>query len=579
MSENEGLYPLPDGWVWTTLGEVAEVIRGVSYPKTESTSTNGEGLVPILRATNIVDDTLVLDEELVFVSEALVKAQQFMQQGDVLICMSSGSKHLVGKTAELFLENWRGSFGTFCAVLRPHPGLAQSILGYFTRSREYRSVVSAKSIGVNINNLKASDITSIAFPLAPLPEQRRIVDEIETQFSRLDAAEAALRRVQGNLKRYRASVLKAACEGRLVPTEAELATTEGRVYEPASILLERILAERRAKWQLANPKKAYKEPAGPDVENLPELPEGWVWASFAQVAEIAANLTDPKDYPDTPHIAPNNIESETGRLLEYRTIAEDGMTSAKHGFHAGQILYSKIRPYLAKATIVDFDGLCSADMYPIDPSIDIQYLHKWIISPEFTKLASSQQGRTVLPKINSDELRGLPVPVPPLREQVRIVRECARIMTLASVIQVSVGRQIGSASSLREAILRDAYSGRLVQQDPSEESALGMLSRFRQVRISATGDNSRIKQKHSRKTIMATPHQSTGGLFEILTIAARPIPVRELFEQGNFKPETVEGFYGELKREMRELGRVRQLTHDSTGEILLEAVKYEDFKA
>ena len=86
-------------------------------------------------------------------------------------------------------------------------------------------------------------------PLAPLPEQHRIVAEIETQFTRLEAGVAALKRAQANLRRYKASVLKAACEGRLVPTEAELARAEGRDYEPADVLLERILAERRARWE------------------------------------------------------------------------------------------------------------------------------------------------------------------------------------------------------------------------------------------------------------------------------------------------------------------------------------------
>ena len=114
----------------------------------------------------------------------------------------------------------------------------------------------------------------------PSPEQRRIVAEIEKQFTRLDASVAALKRVQANLKRYRASVLKAACEGKLVPTEAELAQTEGRDYEPADQLLARILSERRARWESQEKRgRKYKEPAAPDTSNLPKLPEAWVWAT------------------------------------------------------------------------------------------------------------------------------------------------------------------------------------------------------------------------------------------------------------------------------------------------------------
>ena len=128
--------------------------------------------------------------------------------------------------------------------------------------------------------------------------------EIETQFTRLDASVAALRQVQANLKRYRASVLKAACEGRLVPSEAELARSEGRDYEPAGALLERTLAERRARWESQeNRQGKHKEPSAPDASALPELPEGWVWAAMPQLGELNRGKSkhrprnDPKPKP------------------------------------------------------------------------------------------------------------------------------------------------------------------------------------------------------------------------------------------------------------------------------------------
>jgi type I restriction enzyme S subunit len=136
---------------------------------------------------------------------------------------------------------------------------------------------------------------------------------------------------------------------------------------------------------------------------------------------VASNLVDPAGYQSLPHIAPNHIESGTGRLLPHRTVAEDEVISSKHLFAPGQILYSKIRPYLAKAVIVDFAGLCSADMYPVETGLEPRYLKWWMLSPDFTRFAAGEQARTVLPKINKHALGQLPVPVPPLDEQRRIV--------------------------------------------------------------------------------------------------------------------------------------------------------------
>lgn len=152
-----------------------------------------------------------------------------------------------------------------------------------------------------------------------------------------------------------------------------------------------------------------------------DLPRGWEWVRFDEVARVDSNLVDPADHLDLPHIAPNHIQARTGRLLPYRSVREDGVTSGKHLFTPGHILYSKIRPYLAKAVRVDFAGLCSADMYPVSTGLSPRYLLQWLLSTEFTALAAGEQGRSVLPKINKEGLAKLPVPVPPIAEQERIV--------------------------------------------------------------------------------------------------------------------------------------------------------------
>src|SRR5205823_11873690 len=146
------------------------------------------------------------------------------------------------------------------------PGFARLVLKFVEPQ------IIAEGKGVAVQNVSAKEIEACTFPLPPEEEREEIVAEIEKQFTRLDAGVASLKRVQTALKRYRASVLKAACEGRLVPTETELARKENRSYETGEQLLQRTLNEPRKQWAS---KGKHKEPVAPDIANLAELPEGW----------------------------------------------------------------------------------------------------------------------------------------------------------------------------------------------------------------------------------------------------------------------------------------------------------------
>lgn len=217
-----------------------------------------------------------------------------------------------------------------------------------------------------------------------------------------------------------------------------------------------------------------------------DLPEGWEWAEFQDVADVVSDLVDPAEHQDSPHIAPNHIESGTGRLLEYATIASDKVTSPKHRFHPGQILYSKIRPYLCKAVVVEFAGLCSADMYPVAAKIDAAYLHKWLISSTFTNWASNQQGRTVLPKINQEALAVIKVPVPPLAEQRRIVAQIEALQARSRKAREALEAIPALLEQYRQSVLASAFRGDLTadwrEQHPDVEPASALLDRIRQER-------------------------------------------------------------------------------------------------
>ena len=221
------LQDLPSGWASGSIGKTAEIVRGVSFPKDAKTLEPQPGHVACLRTANVQRE--VEWGDLWFVPEKYVKADsRYVRPFDVLISVSN-SLELVGKVSQVTDIPHKSTLGAFISLLRPLSGLDAKFYYYQMSCPEVRMEIRhSASTTTNISNISSGRLSEILLKIPPLPEQHRIVAEIETQFTRLDASVAALKRARANLKRYRASVLKSACEGTLVPTEAELARAEGR---------------------------------------------------------------------------------------------------------------------------------------------------------------------------------------------------------------------------------------------------------------------------------------------------------------------------------------------------------------
>lgn len=282
--------------------------------------------------------------------------------------------------------------------------------------------------------IRKTDLESIPFPVAPLDEQHRIVERIESLFSKLDEAKEKAQEVINSFEIRKAAILHKAFSGELT-----------------------------AKWREEN---------GVGIDEYPVY-------RFSEVAEIKSNLVDPAEYQDYPHIAPDNIEKKTGVLLDYHTIREDGVTSGKHRFYPGQILYSKIRPNLSKLVIVDFDGLCSADMYPIEAKGDTKCLWYYMLSEEFLEQASSAGSRSVLPKINQKELSALRIRMPSsIDEQKEISRLLDSLIEKEYQSKQVAESVIDQIDAMKKAILARAFRGELGTNDPEEESAVELLKQI-----------------------------------------------------------------------------------------------------
>ena len=453
----------PAAWPGIRLGDICKIVRGVSYKKDQASDQPAQGKVPILRATNIQDGALVLDSDLVYVPADVVSEEQLLCVGDIVVATSSGSKHLVGKTAQV-KDAWAGSFGAFCAALRPKMEIDHRYLGYFFGSKEYKDYITKRALGVNINNLRRGDLEEILVPVAPIDQQKRIVAEIEKQFSRLDEAVANLKRVKANLKRYKAAVLKAAVEGRLVETEAELARREGRSFETGEQLLQRILETRRSQWK---GKGKYKEPAAPDTTDLPELPEGWVWAS---VDQLVAHLTDgdhqapPQTDQGIPFLVIGNVRSGEIDFSDTRFVGEAYYNSLDPNRQPrlGDLLYTLVGSYGIPVRVTTEKSFCiqrhMAILRPHEHS-PMSYLTLAMASDNILKQATAVATGTAQMTVPLAGLRRIAIPLPPPAEQHRIVAEVDRRLSLLRDTEAQVDANLQRAERLRQSILSRAFSG------------------------------------------------------------------------------------------------------------------------
>jgi type I restriction enzyme S subunit len=303
------------------------------------------------------------------------------------------------------------------------------------------------------------------------------VAEIEKQFTRLEAGVAALRRVQANLKRYRAAVLKAACEGRLVPTEAELAKADNRKFETGRELLACILTERRKSWKARG---KYKEPAAPDTANLPPLPEGWTWAIPDQLSAFDEGAICAGPFGTI--FKARDFRPDGVPIIFLRHVAPGRYLTRKPGFMDADKWEELFKPYsvfggeLLVTKLGEPPGVCA--MYPegigpamvtpdvmkMTPNANValpRFLMHYFNSQTARDFASGAAFGTTRLRLTLPIFREMPVPLPSLAEQTRIVAEVERRLSVVEELESVVTTNLQRAIRLRQATLQQAFSGNL----------------------------------------------------------------------------------------------------------------------
>jgi type I restriction enzyme S subunit len=368
-----------------------------------------------------------------------------------------------------------------CIRFKAGPRVLPRFLNYILNGPTLRQQAKGIIHGVGRPRLNLSEIKALPIPVPSISEQRRIVAEIEKQFTRLEAGVAALRRVQANLKRYRAAVLKAACEGRLVPTEAELQKAEGRgqkskkKFESGAELLARILTERRQTWQ---GRGQYKDPAVPVIAHLPPFPAGWAVASLEQLTSparpICYGILMPKENVATGvlFVKVKDMKGDTIDLEGlHRTTPEIAAKYARASLRTGDLLLSIRGTYGRVAEVpkeLD-DGNITQDTARLDVTglVNHRYVATCLRNPDCQNHFKRVARGVAVKGVNIGDVRPTPVPLPPLAEQTRIVAEVERRLSVVEELESVVTANLQRAARLRHSILQKAFSGGLVSSKAS----------------------------------------------------------------------------------------------------------------
>ena len=309
---------------------------------------------------------------------------------------------------------WIAEFDGLCSVDQYVYAVDASIacaeyLAWFMRSPVYLERAPITTTPGQLPRIRTDEVASVGLALPPVAEQQRIAAILTGQMAAVERARAAA-----------AAQLKAA---RALPAAYLRSVFEGKEA--------RHWSERR----------------------------------LGEVCTITARQVDPRgpQFGALPHVSGENIASGLCRLVGVHTAAEDGMTSAKYLFRTGDVLYSKLRPYLRKAVVAPCEGVCSADIYPIhvdETAADSEFLCWLLVSASFTKYADEESRRARMPKLNRDQLFAYAAPLPPVARQRALAVALLHELTAAARMCAALEAQLDTISKLPAAALRQAFSGK-----------------------------------------------------------------------------------------------------------------------
>ncbi|MCW3098397.1 MAG: restriction modification system specificity domain protein [Chthonomonadaceae bacterium] len=514
---------LPATWNVLSLEELG-AWRGGGTPNKAQPAFWTNGTIPWVSPKDMKTFRILDSQDKITTAALKESLATCLQTGAVLVVVRSG---ILRHSLPIAVAQINVALNQDMKGLECRAGILPDYVAYALMRYEQDILHTCSKAGTTVNSIEFPMFSRFKIPVAPFEEQKRIVAEIEKQFSRLNAAVTALKRVQANLKRYRAAVLLAACEGRLVPTEAELARQESRDYEPADALLQRILCERRARWeaeQLAKLeaqgrlplndtwKTKYQVSMPREIPDLPALPEGWCWTPAGNLfnnIRSGSTAVPQNEFTDYPILRSSSVRPRKIVLSDVRYLSKKDAEGTDTYLTAGDLLFTRL------SGSVDYVGNCVMIRFQPDKHIFFSdrvfraqpvhlrygpYIELYFASPlarqNIEAKAKSTAGHQ---RISTGDITDMFIPLPPFKEQERIVAEAERRLSIVDEVETTVAADLKRAERLRQAILQRAFSGKLVPQHPTDEPASMLLERIQTEREGKQSIKAPTKQRGAKR--------------------------------------------------------------------------------
>ena len=368
----EWIGEIPDDWEVSKIGQLYEERRTkVSDTIYPPLSVTMQGILPQLETAAKSD---AHDD------------RKLVLKGDFAINSRSDRRGSCG------ISEFDGSVSLINTVLHPKTEMNPIYYNWLFHSFRFSDEYYKNGHGIvdDLWTTSWSEMKRIFIPIPPKPTQQRIASYLDKKCSKIEETIQNQQQVIEKLKAYKQSLITEAVTGKIK-------IQNGKVC---------------GKYE------SYKDSG---VEWIGKIPSGWEVGKFGRFAQVKSNLVDPNLYLEYPQIAPDNKRKGSGKLIDWQTVKDSGVISWNHLFFKGQIVYSKIRPTLNKLIIAPFDGLCSADMYPIETNMYKQFFVYMMLSQYFVEqVGLITRDRVKMPKINQNELSGILITVPTKKEQKEI---------------------------------------------------------------------------------------------------------------------------------------------------------------